>query len=273
MPRAPEPDPPGIPELPAGLVGSASPHAGLAYRALRILWWTVGRALGLRIVVEGREHLPVTPRGRPAGGWIAAGIPHRTWIDPFLVWAVLPEQPRLVFFGDARTMARSPFRRWVVRRVGGILPIPSHGGPRAFATHLAAAREALRSGAVFCLFPEYGGPAPLGEARQVAAGLGYIALRSGAPVVPVVIGGNHELFLGRRIVVRILPPVTSRAMADLDPDAPIPAAGSREERDAAHRIADGFRAHTAEAVSAAHLAAEPAPGTRKRGLRLTTLFR
>ncbi len=273
MPRSPEPDPPGIPELPAGLIGSASPRAGVPYRLLRRLWRLVGALLGLRIVVLGREHLPVTAGGRPAGGWIAAGLPHRTWIDPFLVWAVLPAEPRLVFFGDARTMARSPLRRWVVRRVGGILPIPSHGGPRAFATHVAAAGEVLRGGAVFCLFPEYGAPAPAGEARAVAAGLGYIALRSAAPIVPIVIGGNHELFFGRRIVVRILPPMGA---GDLDGLAPVDtksAPGSREERAAAHRIAAGLRSATADAVAAAHLAAEPRPGTRKRGLWLTTLFR
>ena len=126
---------------------------------------------------------------------------------------VLPAEPRLVFFGDARTMARSPLRRWVVRRVGGILPIPSHGGPRSFATHLAAAGEVLHAGAVFCLFPESGMPAPVGTARPISPGIGYIALRSGASIVPVVIGGNDLLFLGRRIAVRIGEPVTWAELA------------------------------------------------------------
>ncbi|OGO57317.1 MAG: hypothetical protein A2V85_15605 [Chloroflexi bacterium RBG_16_72_14] len=273
MPRAPEPDPPGIPELPAGLVGTGSPRAGLAYRALRVVWRVIAACLGFRVVVEGAEHLPRTASGKPAGGWIAAGLPHRTWIDPFLLWVVLPVEPRLVFFGDARTMARSPFRRWVVRRVGGILPIPSHGGPRSFAVHLAAAAEVLRGGAVFCLFPEYGTPATVGKAREVAAGLGYVGLRSDATIVPIVIGGNHELFLGRRLVVRILPPVTARDLAGIAADASLPVPGSHDERDAAHRVATGFRAHTADAVAAAHLAAEPRPGARKRGIRLTRLFR
>lgn len=273
MPRAPEPDPPGIPELPAGLVGSASPRAGVAYRLLRLAWMAGGVTLGLRIVVRGRANLPRTADGRHAGGWIAAGLPHRTWIDPFILWAVLPVEPRLVFLGDARTMARSPLRRWVVRRVGGILPIPSHGGPRAFATHVAAASDAIRGGAVFCLFPEYGPPAPVGEARQLAAGLGYISLRAGAPVVPIVIGGNHELFWGRRIVVRILPMVSVRDLAGLSPDAPLPAPGTREARAAAHRIADRLRELTAPVVARAHADAEPRAGTRKRGRRLSTLFR
>ncbi len=273
MPRAPERDPPGIPELPAGLIGTASPRAGLAYRLLRTAWREAAFLLRVRIVVEGRENLPRAADGRRTGGWIAAGVPHRTWIDPFLLWMALPVEPRLAFFGDARTMARSPLRRWVVRRVGGILPIPSHGGPKAFAVHLAAAAEVLRAGAVFCLFPEYGGPSPVGEARPIAAGFGYVGLRSDASIVPIVIGGNHELYLGRRIVVRILPPVTARDLAGIAPGARLPAPGSREERDGAHRVADGFLAQTAAAVAAAHTAAEPPPGTRKVGLRLTTMFR
>ena len=273
MPRAPEPDPPGIPELEAGLIGSPSPRAGIAYRLLRILWHVPAILLRLDVEVEGIDRLPRSADGRRVGGWIAAGLPHRIWIDPFLVWMILPAEPRLVFFGDARTMARSGWRRWVVRRVGGILPIPSHGGPRAFATHIAAAGEVLRAGAVFCLFPEYGAPAPVGMARPIAAGLGYIALRSGAPIAPIVIGGNHELFLGRRIVVRILDPLDPHTLAGLAPGAPMPAPGSRGEREAAHRLVEAFTAATAPGVAAAHEAAEPPPGTRKRGLRLTTLFR
>lgn len=273
MVPAPEPGPPGVPELPPGLVGSASPRAGLAYRSLRVTWRLVGAALGFRLVVEGREHLPRTADGRPAGGWIAAGLPHRTWIDPFVLWCVLPVEPRLVFFGDARTMARSPLRRWVVRRVGGILPILSHGGPRAFAAHLAAAGEVLRAGAVFCLFPESGPPVPVGTARPIAAGLGYVALRADAPIVPIVIGGTHELFLGRRIVVRILPAVGPRELGGLGPDDPLPVPGGHEERETAHRLAKALHARTADAVAAAHDAAEPPSGQRKRGRRLTTLFR
>jgi 1-acyl-sn-glycerol-3-phosphate acyltransferase len=273
MPRAPEPDPVGIPELPAGLIGSASPRAGVAYRLLRRAWRAIAIALRVRLTVEGLEHLPRNPDGTPAGGWVAAGVPHRTWIDPFLLWMLLPVEPRLVFFGDARTMARSPLRRWVVRRVGGILPIPSHGGPRALATHLAAAAEVLRSGAVFCLFPETGPPAPVGTAREIAAGLGYVAMRSDASIVPIVIGGNDELFLGRRIVVRVLPPIDARTLAGLAPGSPLPPAGSHDEREAAHRIADRFSTHTAEAVATAHADAAPRPGARKPGRRLTTLFR
>ena len=273
MPRAPEPDPPGIPELPAGLVGSASPRAGLSYRLLRLAWRIGAAVLGFRVEVSGLENLPRTPDGRRAGGYILAGIPHRTWIDPFLPWGWLPAEPRLAFFGDARTMARSPLRRWVVRRVGGILPIPSHGGPRSFATHLAAAGAVIRSGAVFCLFPESGPPAPVDASRTVSAGLGYVALQTGAVVVPMVIGGNHELYLGRRIAVRVLPALDPISLAGLRTGGPPPDPGSRDEREAAHRCAEAFRAAVAETVDETWRSVEPPAGHRKRGLRLTHLFR
>jgi 1-acyl-sn-glycerol-3-phosphate acyltransferase len=240
---------------------------------LRRVWRLVALALGLRVRVRGLEHLPRDAEGRLVGGYILAGVPHRIWIDPFLPWGWLPAEPRLAFFGDARTMARSPLRRWVVRRVGGILPIPSRGGPRAFATHLDAAGEVLRAGMVFLVFPEYGPPSPVETSRPIAAGLGYVALRSGAPIVPVVIGGNHELFWGRTVTLRVLRPLDPLLLAGLAPGSPVPTPGSREQRAAAHAIAEGFRVANAEAVDAAWRSAEPRPGTKKRFLGLTHLFR
>jgi 1-acyl-sn-glycerol-3-phosphate acyltransferase len=277
VPRAPEPDPPGIPELPPGLIGVASPRAGVAYRLLRFAWRAAAFLLRLHVEVTGTGNLPRDRSGRLTGGWVAAGLPHRTWIDPFLVWMVLPAEPRLVFFGDARTMARSPIRRWVVRLVGGILPIPSHGGPRSFATHLAAASEVLHAGSVFCLFPESGMPVPVGTARPISPGVGYIALRSGAPILPIVIGGNDVLYLGRRIAVRIGEPVTWRALAatggaESVPDL-APAPGSGEERRLARRVSEGLHAHTAVDVLRAHQDVAPSPDARLRGTRLTHLFR
>jgi len=109
------------------------------------------------------------------------------------------------------------------------------------------------------------------ESRQMAQG--YVALRSGAPIVPIVLGGNHELFLGRRIIVRILPPMDPRELARPGTGDVALAPGSQEERAAAHRLVEAFHAQTAAEVARAHRDAEPPPGHRKRGLRLTKMFR
>jgi 1-acyl-sn-glycerol-3-phosphate acyltransferase len=251
-------------ELSAGLHGRVSGRAGLAYRTARVAWRVVAACLRVRIRVEGRGHLP------RSGAYIVAGAPHRTWIDPFLLWGWLPAEPRLVFFGDARAMGRSRLRRAVLRVVGGVIPIPTSHRAGAVEAHFAAATEALAAGAAFCLLPETGPAAPLRSIRRLGAGVAYIALRSGVPVVPVAIGGNQELFLGRTIIVRVLPPLSALDLAGL---AEAPEPGSPEEREAVHRVLDGIAAAYAGPVGDVHDASEPPPGTRKRLTRLTTLFR
>ena len=257
---------------PLGLLGPPSAKATRLYRALLGLGRMTGRVLGFRLRLEGAEHLPRTADGRSAGGWIAVGVPHRTWVDPFALALLLPIEPRLVWLGDGRAIFRSPLRRIVFRRIGGVIPIWRGGGRDAVEAHFAGAQAALEAGAVFALFPEVGPAVPVDRARPFGAGIGYVALRTGAPVVPLILGGTHELYLGRRIVLRVFPAMSGRELAGLRPGDAVPPPGSREEREAAHGVTAALHALTAEAVSATHVATEPPPGARKRWLGLTHLF-
>jgi 1-acyl-sn-glycerol-3-phosphate acyltransferase len=261
------------PELPPGLLGGATAAPGLTYRTLRWIWRALAFGLRVRLELEGAQHLPRDAHGRPIGGWIGAVVPHRTWVDPFVPWILLPSRPRFAFFGDARTMARSPLRRFLMRRLGGVIPIPAGRDPRTVDLHLAAAREVLGAGAIFMIMPETGPPSRVGKLRRLGAGMAYVALRNDAPIVPLVLGGNHELFLGRRIVLRVLPPLDPRALAGLPRSALVPEAGSTAERDAARRLTAGFAAAVGPVLPEVHQDAEPPPGARKRGLALTRLFR
>lgn len=260
------------PELPPGLLGRATSEPGLTYRVLRLAWRAVARALRVRLVLEGAEHLPRDAHGDPIGGWIAAVVPHRTWVDPFIPWILLPPRPRLAFFGDARAMARSPLRRFLIRRLGGVIPIPSRRDPRTVEQHLEAARQVLRAGAVFLLMPETGPASEVGELRRIGGGMGYVALRNDASIVPLVLGGNHELFLGRRIVLRVLPPVTRDDLAGSRSAESVPRDSAAEAR-AARAISRLFELRVAPILPEVHSSAEPPAGTRKRFLRLTKLFR
>jgi 1-acyl-sn-glycerol-3-phosphate acyltransferase len=233
----------------------------------------IGRRLfGFRTEVIGAEHLPRDAKGRPAGGWIAAGLPHRTWVDPFVVADNLPRAPRLVFFGDGPAIYRSNWRRWLVRRIGGVIPIWPGGGRSAVEAYLGAATEALEAGAVLCLFPETGSPTPPGTVRPLGSGLAYFALRTGAPIVPLVLGGTYELYRRRRFRLEILRPVTWQELAGVAPDTLAPEAWSSAERRVAHRVTLAFHDRTSEAVAAAHLATTPRPGLRKRWRWLTTAW-
>jgi 1-acyl-sn-glycerol-3-phosphate acyltransferase len=261
------------PELSPGLVGGASARPGVTYRLLRRVWRFVAWLLRARLELEGAEHLPRDPRGRPAGRWIAAVVPHRTWIDPFVPWILLPERPRFTFFGDARTMARSPLRRFLVRRLGGVIPIPSGRDPQTVAVHLAAAAAALDAGSVFMLMPETGPASAAGAIRRLGGGMAYVALRSGAPIVPLILGGNDELYLGRRVILRVLPALDPRELAGLAPGGELPESGSSAERRAARTLTTAFAASVDGAVADVHARSIAAPGQRKRGRFLTTLFR
>lgn len=252
----------------SGLIGAASPRAPRSLRLLRRLIAFAGRrVLRFKLELVGAENLPRDGDWRAAGGWIAAGLPHVTWIEPFVMLVLLSPEPRLIWFGDGRVMERSRWRRFVFGRLGGIEPIWPGGGAQAFGAHVAAVQRATAAGAVFAMFPEAGPAVPPGFARPLQAGIGYFALRSGAPIVPIVFGGTHELFLGRHIQMRVLPPIAAPGG-----DAP-PPPGTDGERSAAAAIAAALQAGTAEAIAAAHAATEPPPGAPKRALWLTHAFR
>lgn len=257
------------------------PTAPRLYRALLRTCRGLARVLGLRLRFEGAEHLPHDAHGRPTGGWIALGVPHRTWIDPFVLATLLPAEPRLVFLGDGRAIYRSRFRRWLFARIGGVVPIWPSGGRRAFAAHLDAAGSVLASGAVFALFPEVGPPVPVDRARPFGGGIGYFAIRSGAPVVPLVLGGTDELFLGRRIILRALPPVTAESLVVGPTSGPgtagseawPPAPDTPAEREAARVVTRALERYVAADVAACHRLVEPRPGARRPLRGLTHLFR
>ena len=115
---------PRLTARPGGLLGRLSRRPGLTYLALRKCFTLLARYIfGFRMRLEGRENLPTTRGGGMAGGWIAAGFPHRTWVDPFVAIALLPAEPRLAFLGDGRAITRSAIRRLVAARLGGVVPI------------------------------------------------------------------------------------------------------------------------------------------------------
>ncbi|MGZ3588190.1 MAG: lysophospholipid acyltransferase family protein [Candidatus Limnocylindrales bacterium] len=251
-----------------------SPRLPASLRLVRRLFRAIARwPLGWQLELVGGENLPRDPAGRLRGGWIAAGLPHVTWVEPFLMFMLLPGEPRLVWFGDGRAVYRTRLRRLAFARLGGVVPIWPGGGPRAFQAHLAAARRILDAGAVFAIFPEVGGPVPAGQARPLGAGLGYLALRTGAPIVPLAFGGTDELFLGRRLRLVVLPAVTAAELAGRSSQRTSPAAGSGEERLEAHRIVAALHDRMAGAVADAHRATVPRPGARRRWPWLTHLLR
>lgn len=201
-------------------------------------------------------------RGRPGAGCVIAVSPHRAWIDPFLLIAAWPEgAARLAWFGDGPTMVRSWWRRRLFPRLGMIPITPGMGGPRAYAD---LAEDVLRVGAALVVFPEKGPPSVPSETRIIAPGFAYLALRAGAPVVPVVLGGTHRIGRGSPFTVDVLKaiPVGSPIA---DPFSPL-------GRDRARAIVDRYRSMVDPVLRARTALADARRPARDRWTWLATLF-
>lgn len=184
--------------------------------------------LRFRIATSGQEHLP------REGGYLLVAAAHRGWMDPFVVMHALPAEPRCWFLGSGPSTFTSRWREWLVRRVGGLLPV--WRGGVGVGQHVASARAVLANGGVFVQMPEGTVSGPPGRIGTFRTGWAIIALRTDAPVVPLAMAGTEELYVGRRMASRILPATSARRLAGLGPDDPLPEPDTREELDLAKSV-------------------------------------
>jgi 1-acyl-sn-glycerol-3-phosphate acyltransferase len=208
--------------------------ASLLYRLLRLVARSVLFVVfRFRIRTSGQEHLP-------KGGYLLVGAAHRGWMDPFVAMHAIPAQPRAWFLGSAPSTFTSRWRERLIHRIGGLLPV--WRGGFGIDQHVASARAVVGNGAVFVQMPEGTVSGPPGRIGPFRTGWAVIALRTGAPVVPLAMAGTEELYLGRRMASRVLPATTARALAGLEPGDPLPAEDSRDELAVARRMSDALAA-------------------------------
>ena len=239
-----------------------SARVGLLYRLAvligRFLLFVVFR---FRIDAAGRELLP-------KGGYFLVAAAHRGWMDPMLVIHALPLEPRPWFLGSGPSTFTSPWREWLVRRLGGLLPVWRGGG--GVDVHVQSARAVIDAGAVFVQMPEgtvNGPPGGLGPFRPGAA---LIALRLNAPIVPFAMAGTEELYVGRRMASRILAPTSVAELLGPDWDGVIPAPGTRAELDLARRVTDALAARLGPVIAEIHPGTVDPPSHPRRWQRRLT---
>ena len=217
-----------------------------------------------RIRTSGQENLP-------KGGYFLVGAAHRGWMDPFVALHAIPATPRAWFLGSAPSTFTSPWRERLIHRLGGLLPV--WRGGVGIDTHVASARAVIGNGGVFVQMPEGTVSGPPGRIGPFRVGWAVIALRVDPPIVPLAIAGTEELYLGRRFASRILPATTVRELAGFESGAPLPAPGTREELEVAHRITEALALRLGPAVEALYPQTVDPPGHPRRfRKRLTWLL-
>ena len=72
--------------------------------------------------------------------------------------------------------------------------------------HVESARAVVANGAVFVQMPEGTVSGPAGRIGPFRVGWAVIALRTEPMIVPLAMAGTEDLYLGRRLASRVLPP-------------------------------------------------------------------
>lgn len=164
-------------------------HRPRVVRLARVLGHALARAL-FRLRLEGLEHVP------PAGPVLLAAN-HSAFLDGPLVFLLAPRPTVLLTKSEVFVHVGARTLGWL-----GLIPVHRGAADRAA---LRAGLEVLARGGALGVFPE--GTRGTGDLATVNDGLAWLALRSGAPVVPVAVQGTAAALPRGSRVPRLRVPV------------------------------------------------------------------
>lgn len=156
---------------------------------------------------------------RIKGGTIVAAN-HRSFLDPFVIGCCLPWSKPMNYVAKIELFEKR-WQGFFLCRVGAF-PIR-----RGEADDLAieTAEKVLARGGSICIFPE-GTRIRKGSLGRAKRGVGRLALRSGAPVIPVAVSGSENVRRGLRIRPRKVRIRVGRPMSFPQAENPSPALAS-----------------------------------------------
>lgn len=161
------------------MAGALDDKTGVLYPVARALMSPVF-GFSWRFEVNGAENLP-------ADGPAIIAANHTSVIDSFFVPAVLPR--KITYVGKAEYLDD-----WKTKHLFpalGMIPIDRSGGSAAQAA-LDAAACVLEGGEFFGIYPE-GTRSRSGQLHKGRTGATRLAMRTGAPIVPVGLRGTREV--------------------------------------------------------------------------------
>jgi 1-acyl-sn-glycerol-3-phosphate acyltransferase len=174
-----------------------------------------------RVEVVGRENVPL-------GGCLVVSN-HLSWTDTVFIMYALSRKPRLYTMANESTVFNTPFKRWLMPKVA-VFPIRRNRGmlDEDAVNHVY---DLLNSGERVLIFPE-GAYGKDGQLRPLKDGVGYFALNSGKPLLPVLLEGTGRLRPFSRVRVEIGRPFI--------PDPPVMWAAKERVQAAVASVRDAF---------------------------------
>jgi 1-acyl-sn-glycerol-3-phosphate acyltransferase len=173
-----------MPEQPVFVRGHLSPKG--VERLRRTFAWLYG--LFADVEVRGLENVP-------SGGALLA-TNHLSRFDPPLIFFTVPNRKVTVF--NALNYRSNPIFRWVLESVDVVWVDRGATSPAT----IKAAVTALREGSLLGIAPE-GTRSKTGALQEGKTGAAFLAMASGAPVVPVALTNTQKLGRAVRSLRRI----------------------------------------------------------------------
>lgn len=138
-----------------------------------------------RPTVEGREHVP-------RRGPVIVASNHRSFVDSVVIPICAPRPVSFLAKSEYFTGRglKGAANRWWYTAIGSV-PV-DRNSPRAAQESLDAALAVLQAGGAFGIYPE-GTRSRDGRLYRGRTGVAWLALTSGAPVVPVGLIGTERL--------------------------------------------------------------------------------
>jgi 1-acyl-sn-glycerol-3-phosphate acyltransferase len=205
------------------LGGEMGPGARLLYAVVRGYAALVARVY-LRLHMEGQEHIPAT------GPFILSPV-HRSNLDTPLVGPVTKRRMRYM---GKDAMWKYRFSAWFFTTMGGF---PVHRGT-ADRQALRACQAVLERGEPLVMFPE--GTRQEGPVvEHLFDGPAYVACRTGAPIIPVGLGGTARAWPKGAKLLR--PTKVSIIVGEPIHPPPPPGDGSRVPRRAVHELTEELK--------------------------------
>jgi 1-acyl-sn-glycerol-3-phosphate acyltransferase len=219
--------------IPAIILSFLYPGGNLSYLLGRLWAWLIIKTLGLKVEVKGLENL------KNLKSFIIMAN-HQSHLDVASIMATFPHQLR---FLAKKELVRIPVFGWAMFLQGHVV-IEREKRESAFKT-IDLAAEKVKRGKKLVVFPE--GTRSAGNSLLPFKKGGFVlAIKSGAPIVPVSIYGTHKilpkksLHLGEGKIVKILvqPPVDTSSFTMENKESLIDLIKTRIE-DGIKSISDG----------------------------------
>jgi 1-acyl-sn-glycerol-3-phosphate acyltransferase len=148
-----------------------------------------------RIRVVGLENVPSTP--------CIVCANHLGWTDPFIVLLFSPVEPRIYILGEREVKQISTFRTTVINRLQIMVDLDRNKPREA----LRIMEDVLKRGGSLLIFPEGRLGKEEGVLQELQNGAAHLSVYAGVPLLPVGLTGTSELWLRRRLVMRIGGPI------------------------------------------------------------------